>query len=188
MRILPKILRDRPFTYREACQHGLTQYAVRKFLECGVIERIERGLYRAVGEDLVEEELYRRAIKKVGKPAVVCLLSALSYYELTDTIPKNVWIMVPAQKRVTSLNVKLFRTRNPKWKVGVVVHDGFSITSIERTIVDALTVKSIASPRLGIDALKQAIAEKKTSIGRILKISNEFGVRHRILPYVEGLL
>jgi predicted transcriptional regulator of viral defense system len=184
---LPKPLQGKPFTYNEACHQGLTQYAIRKLLDAGEIERLERGLYRSVDEDLSDEELYRLAIKRVGKPAVVCLLSALSYYELTDTIPKQVWLMVPKEKRVKSSSIKLYRARDPQWKIGVVSKDGYSITSLERTIIDALTLKALVSPRFGVDALKTAISSKKTSTNKILQIATDFGVKHRVLPYIEAL-
>lgn len=184
---IPKALLRNPFTYREACDQGLTQYAIQKLLEAGAIERIERGLYRTVGEDLSEEELYRRAVKRVGKPAVVCLLSALSYYELTDTIPKKVWLMVPKEKRVKSSSVKLYRASDPHWTVGIVSKEGYSITSLERTIVDALRLKALISPRLGVDALKSAISGKRTSANKILQMATEMGVTHRLLSYLEAL-
>ena len=184
---LPKPLQGKPFTYKEACNQGVTQYAIQKLLKSGVLERLERGLYRSVGEDPSDEELYRRAVKRVGKPAVVCLLSALSYYELTDTIPKQVWLMVPKEKRAKSSSVKLYRARDPQWKVGIISKVGYSITSIERTVIDALTLKALISPRLGVDALKTAISTQKTSTNRVLQIASELGVKHRVLPYIEAL-
>jgi predicted transcriptional regulator of viral defense system len=184
---LPKTLLGKAFTFKEACNKGLTQYAIQKLLASGVIQKLERGLYSSVDEDLSDEEDYRRAVKRVGKPAVVCLLSALSYYELTDTIPRQVWLMVPKEKRVKSKSVKLYRARAPQWKVGILSKEGYSITSIERTIVDALTLKTLLSPRMGVDALKTAIASKKTSANRVLQIASELGVKHRVLPYIEAL-
>jgi predicted transcriptional regulator of viral defense system len=185
--VLPKLLQGKQFTYKEACRHGLTQYAVQKLLESGKIERLERGLYRSIEEDLSNEELYRRAVKRVGKPAVVCLLSALSHYELTDIIPKQIWLMVPKEKRVKSASVRLYRAREPNWKVGIVSKDGYSITSLERTIVDALTLKALVPPGLGVDAFKTAISSRKTSAHKVLDIAAELGVKHRILPYAEAL-
>lgn len=187
MKNLPKTLQGKPFTYQEACKKGLSQYSIRKLLELGVIERLEHGLYRSTGEDLSDEELYRRAVKRVGAPAVVCLLSALSHYELTDAIPKQVWLMVPKEKRVKSSSVKLYRARDPQWEIGIVSKGGYSITSLERTIVDALTLRALVSPRLGVDALKLAISSKRTSTSRVLHIASALGVKHRVLPYIEAL-
>jgi len=187
MNRLPKPLRGKQFTYQEACAKGLSQYAIGKLIEIGGIERIEHGLYRSLGEDISDDECYRRAISTVGEPAVVCLLSALSHFDLTDTIPKQVWLMVPAEKRTKSSSVKLYRARDPRWTIGVVSKDGYSITSLERTIVDSMTRKALISPRFGIDAIKLAISTKKTTAHKILEMSNALGVKHRILPYIEAL-
>lgn len=184
---LPKDLQQKPFTYREASEDGLTQYAVRQLLEAGIIERVERGLYRCANEDLSESEAYRRAVKRVGEPSAVCLLSALSHYDLTDIIPKQVWLMVPTEKRTKSPNVKLYRARDPRWKIGVINKDGYSITSLERTIVDALTLKSVVSPSCGIEALKLALKSKRTSAEKIIQMAKKLGRAHRVIPVVEVL-
>lgn len=184
---LPSKLQTGPFTYREACQEGLTQYSLRKLLENGDIERIERGLYQNAEIDLSEDELYKRAVKSMGEPAVVCLLSALSFYDLTDTIPKQVWLMVPANKRTRNKSIKLYRSRDPHWKKGVLKEDGFLITTLERTIVDCLTTTRLLPTRYGINALKQAIQGKKTTAARILRMADSLGVKHRVFPYIEAL-
>jgi predicted transcriptional regulator of viral defense system len=184
---LPPRLKRAPFTFKEALAEGLTQYRLKLLLSSGEIERLERGLYTAAYQEPSEETLFIRATKRVGTPAVVCLLSALSHYELTDAIPKQVWLMVPKEKRVKSSSIKLYRARDPMWRVGVASHGSYSITTIERTIVDTLTRKAIISPRIGIDALKRAIATKKTTATKVLSLASAMGVRHRVLPYVEAL-
>ena len=185
--ILPSQLRKAPFTFKEAIAAGLTQYRLRLLLNSGKIERVERGLYAAAYQEPSDETLFIRATKRVGAPAVVCLLSALSHYELTDAIPKQVWLMVPKEKRVKSTSIKLYRARDPMWRVGVISHGSYSITTIERTIVDALTLKALISPRMGIDALKSAIATKKTTATKVLHLASAMGVHHRVFPYVEAL-
>lgn len=180
-------LKRAPFTFKEALAAGLTQYRLRLLLSSGEIERIERGLYTAAYQEPSDETLFARATKRVGMPAVVCLLSALSHYELTDAIPKQVWLMVPKEKRVKSSSIKLYRARDPMWRVGVTSHGSYSITTIERTIVDTLTLKAIISPRMGIDALKRAIATRKTTATKVLRFASAMGVHHRVIPYVEAL-
>jgi predicted transcriptional regulator of viral defense system len=184
---LPSRLKKAPFTFKEALAAGLTQYRLKLLLSSGEIERVERGFYTAAYQEASDETLFVRATKRVGAPAVVCLLSALSHYELTDAIPKQVWLMVPKEKRVKSSLIKLYRARDPMWRLGVISHGSYSITTIERTIVDALTLKAIISPRMGIDALKRAIATKKTTATKVLHLASAMGVHHRVVPYVEAL-
>lgn len=114
---LPSRLKKAPFTFKEALAAGLTQYRLKLLLSSEEIERIERGLYTAAYQEPSEETLFVRATKRVGTPAVVCLLSALTHYELTDAIPKQVWLMVPKEKRVKSALIKLYRARDPMWRL-----------------------------------------------------------------------
>jgi len=184
---LPEKLRRRPFSYREACDHGLTQYALQKLIEAGVIERLERGVYCAFGMDPSEEQMFRIATKIAGKQSAVCLLSALSYYDLADAIPRQVWLMVPDDKRTNSKFLKLYRSRNPMWKVGIIESEGYCITSLERSVVDALTLKTLVPQRLGIDALKRAIADKQASAGDVLRMADLLEVKARVLPFIEAV-
>lgn len=82
----------------------------------------------------------------------------------------------------------LDRARDSMRKGGFASHGGYSITTIERTIMDALTLKVIISPRIGFDALKRAIATKKTTATKVLNLASAMGVHHRVVPYVEALL
>jgi hypothetical protein len=40
---------------------------------------------------------------------------------------------------------------------------------------------------MGIDALKRAIATKKTTGTKVLRLASTMGVHHRIVSYVEAL-
>lgn len=184
---LSKSLRKSPFTFQEALSRGITRHALRGLLDSGVVERVSRGIYQCIDADVSEEEQFRRAIKIVGKPSAVCLLSALSYLHLTDSIPDRVWVMVPVDKRTRSDDIHLYRTRNPHWDVGIEKESGFSITTIERTLVDCIAARSKLPLRLGIEGLKLAVEEGKTTTARILDMSLQLNVKDRILPYLEVL-
>ncbi len=66
-------------------------------------------------------------------------LSALFYYSLADQVPQQTWVIVPPNKRVSSKNYHLIRTKTPL-KHGIVEHDGFRIVSIERAIAEGLSL------------------------------------------------
>lgn len=184
---LPSKLQEKPFTISQAAKQGLSFYELGKLVSSGTVEQIARGIYRAVAGDIGEEEQYRIATLRVDTQSAICLLSALSHYHLTDVIPKKTWIMVPGQKRTSDRTLKLFRARNPNWKIGIQKEDGYSITTIERTLVDCLTHRSRLGTNTSIAALRAAIESKKTTLGKVLEMAKELGVVHRILPYIEAL-
>ena len=187
MRRLPLKLQNKPFTVKQAAKMGLSFYELSKLVSSGVVEQISRGIYQVSSGDLDEESQYRIATLRVGTPSAICLLSALSHYHLTDMIPKKTWIMVPGGKRTADRTLKLFRSRNPQWKIGLQKKEGYFITNIERTIVDCLVQRSRIGTNTSIAALKTAIDSKQTTLGKVLEMAKSLGVVHRVLPYIEAL-
>ncbi len=151
----------------------------------GEVVKLGRGVYQlASAADLGDEDQFRAAVKRIHGPSVVCALSALAHYGLTDEIPKRVWLMVSENGRSHLKDVRLFRTRNPKWKVGVIAEDGYKITCLERTIVDCLSYKHKFGS-LGVEALKRALKEQKTTLSKIVDMADQLGVSHKISPVIE---
>ena len=55
----------------------------------GLIHQLGRGLYQLPDASVDTHHALAEAAKRVPKGAV-CLVSALAYHELTDTIPRSV--------------------------------------------------------------------------------------------------
>jgi predicted transcriptional regulator of viral defense system len=183
--LLPASLRTQPFTASDAKSKGISRYQIERMLADGTLERLGRGVFRASSGDITEDEWFRVATLWVGEPSAICLLSALSYYNLTDEIPKQTWIMVPHSKLSRHQNLYLVRIRSPRWDVGIDKHQGYWITSIPRTIADAFAHPQIIGSQVAIDSLRRAINENLTSIGAIYEMALELNIGKRILPYVE---
>jgi predicted transcriptional regulator of viral defense system len=181
-----KSLKKSPFSYQDALTWGVSRRALQRLLRDGHIERIGRGVYRDANRDDHGEDSFRNATALVGAQSAICLLSALSEHGLTDIIPKRTWIMVPAPKRTTVSFVRLVRKRNPKWKVGITTLNGYSITTVERTIVDTLCS---SDPGLdeGLAALKKALNQRRTTPAKIAEVARQLGVYDRLLPYLRAV-
>jgi predicted transcriptional regulator of viral defense system len=184
---LPSKLRGKPFTLSQAAALGVNRYRLGKLRSEGAVEQLARGIYRAASGDIHEEDQYRVATLRVGTPSAICLVSALSHYGLTDAIPRKTWIMVDHAKRTVHPDLKLLRVRAPEWSLGIDRRDGYSITDLERTIVDSLVYRAKIGTPIGIGALRKAIISKRTTVGRVLSTALQLGVDHRIRPYIEAL-
>jgi predicted transcriptional regulator of viral defense system len=184
---LPAELSQKPFTRSQAAKQGVSTYLLKKLLVEGVIEQLMRGVYRVSTGDISEEDQFRAATLRVGSSSAICLVSALFHYHLTDTIPKKTWIMVPISKRTIYRDLKLLRTRNPDWNIGVEKREGYAITTLERTIIDCLNYRAKIGTQIGIDALRRAIGSKKTTLGKIMDVAVKLRLVHRIRPYIEAL-
>lgn len=166
----------------------MTKYALRQLQDQGVVEKLGRGIYQlADQDDGLGESQYRIATIRCGLPSSLCLLTALSHYHVTDQIPKQTWVLVPAPKRVASKELKLVRSRDPQWDIGIRKTKHYWMTTLERTLVDCLIYKHLIGSQVALEAVKQAVAQKKVKLGNVYDMAKKMGVEHRIRPYIEAL-
>lgn len=182
---IPKTIMKRIFTAADAKSEGISRYQIELLLGQGSIERLGRGVYRKNGGDVPQEEWFRVATLWVGEPSAICLISALAYYNLTDEIPKQTWIMVPQAKLSRHKGLRLVRLRSPHWNLGIEKHDKFWITSVTRTVVDSFLHSRIVGNQIAISALKTSIEEELTTVRAVYEMALKLGVGKRLLPYVE---
>lgn len=184
---LPSNLQNVLFTTQEALKKGLSKKDLFYLLENDIISHLARGVYCQAGHDFSEEDQAILATLIIGKPSALCMLSALSYHQLTDIIPKKTWVMVPAEKRTQHTNLRLFRSTNPRWNIGIQKEKNYWVTDVDRTLVDCLVHKGLLGTQTVIEALRQAIKDKKTTLDKMLKMAARLKVEHRIITYVEAL-
>lgn len=176
-----------PFSPDDIKRLGITDFELNQLLGAEAVHRISRGVYVLAGTDLSDEALFQAATMRIDGPSAVCLLSALAFYGITDHIPKKVWLLVPENKHTAHKDIRLLRSRSPHWKIGIEKHKGYSITNIERTIVDSLVLKRILSVQIGMSAFKSALSDKKTTLDKVFKMTKALGVDHRVKAYIEAL-
>lgn len=175
------------FTTQEAIKKGLNKKALIRLLESDEITRVARGVYCHAEQDLAEKDQAVLATLLVGTPSALCLLSALAYHHLTDVIPKHTWIMVPAEKRTKHAALRVYRTANPQWRIGIHKKNGYWVTDLERTLVDCLVHRRLLGTQTAVEALRQAIVTRKTTLDKVLRMATRLQVEHRILMYIEAL-
>ena len=179
--------KGQPFKLKEGEKAGIPRSIIRSWLEDDIIERIAHGTYRSSSNEYDTETAYIEATAIVGSTSAICLLSALELYNLTDQIPKKTWLMVSADKRTANNKIRLLRSRNPMWKIGIIKEDGYQVTSVERTLVDCLIHKKLIGSSVAMEAIKEALSSKKTKLADIIKVAKKMKVYHRIELIIEAL-
>lgn len=184
-----KLITSGVFTWRQASKAGLTQYVLNKLIKEEQVEKLSHGVYRSTEiADYDIEAQYKAALLSIGKPAAICLSSALEFYGITDQIPKKVWVMVPAKKYSKRKGIRLWRRRHPKWSVGVVKNNEMSVTTIERTLVECLcNPKLVGGIPTVIQSIHTAIENKYTNLDKVLKMADKLDLKNNILTFVEVL-
>jgi predicted transcriptional regulator of viral defense system len=160
----------------------------------GKIEKIARGLYRmthyAFGPypDLVIAALQ-------APKGVICLISALSFHEATNEIPKCVDIAIPAGTRANKIEyppVRFYRFSTKTWDAGVEVHqaEGYEIRvyNLAKTIADCFKFRNKIGVNVARDALKIAVTEKGVKPQDIIKYAKMCRVVKIIKPILETMI
>ena len=80
----------RLYEFRNA---GITAASVGRMVRAGEVNRLARGLYPLPDAPLDANHSLAEAAKRVPR-GVVCLVSALAYHELTDQLPRAVWMAI----------------------------------------------------------------------------------------------
>jgi predicted transcriptional regulator of viral defense system len=184
--LLQKLPND-VFTLQEASMAGVSRYYLSKMIEGERINELRRGVYQRNegnrdNED-IQETAFKVATAKLKEKSAICLWSALSYYDITEQIPSLIWAIVPYP--YDSKYVRPIRLKNPQWDLGIIKHDGFSITSIERTLIECLLNPKYVAVSEAFASLKVALKDKKTTMKKLLATAEQLGVKEKIYPFIE---
>ena len=184
------LLKKVMFSAKEAKKAGISPSLINYYIKKGEIERIGRGVYKSsfteLDVDFQWEDLVTTA-KSVPK-GVVCLISALALYEMTDEIPRRHWIAVP--HKTTSPKrpqTKFVRFRDMKMgKTKLKIGNGeIPIFNRERTIVDSFR---LLSAEVSIKALKEGLKESGANKISIKKLQQYARKQHiNITPYILAI-
>lgn len=180
------LLSQPSFTSKEAKSYGVNAATLAHYVKTGELVRVGHGTYRKAGRDVVEDFRWEDLVEAVQKTkGTVCLVSALSLYEMTEEIPRQHWIAIPhGTSRQVSGNIKIVRFRNAElgkttFKIGEVI---LPIYDRERTVIDSFKHLSI---EIAIKALRTGLkkrGEEKLNIQKLQQYAKALHVK--IEPYL----
>ena len=162
--------------------------------DAGILERLERGLYRlAELEPLSAPDLVTVA-RKVPH-GVICLISALSFHEITTQIPHTVHVAIKRgaeRPRLAYPPVKTYWFSGDAFTAGVERHsiDGASLNvySPEKTLADCFKYRH----KIGMDTVLEALSlyheRRKPRRRELLRYARICRVEKIMRPYLEARL
>jgi predicted transcriptional regulator of viral defense system len=171
--------------------HPRTLYAMR---DSGVLERLSRGLYRLADlPPLSNPDLATVALRV--PQAVVCLISALAFHELTTQIPHVVDIALhgrAARPRLDYPPVRVFWFSGPAWSEGVENHpvDDVSVRIYgpEKSVADSFKYRRKIGLDIALEALKLYRQRPGFDVNLLLHYARICRVENVMRPYLEALL
>ena len=178
----------------EAIRLGVPEHIVYEMAEKGELVREARGVYRLAKTEMPSNPDLVQVSLLVPK-AVVCLISALYFYELTTQIPHSVYIALPQntpRPRLKYPPLEVFWVTNSLHSVGVDVHvlDGVKVKiyNREKTVADSFKFRNRVGEDVALEALKDYIRQPKMDVHKLLGYAKINRVEKLMTPYLKSLL
>ena len=172
---------------------GIPRNYLARLVRKGKLLKLDRGLYAApslpASEHISLLEVSRRAPK-----AIICLLSALRFYEIGTQMPSEVWIAVHFKARaprITSPPIRIVHLSDAVLRYGVEekeINGGMiRVFSPAKTVADCFKFRNKIGIDVALEALRDCYRQKKTSMDELWEAAKVCRVANVMKPYLEFL-
>lgn len=170
--------------------HTDALYALR---DGGQIIELDRGLYRLTEMDEAEHPDLAVVAARVPN-AAICLISALSYHDITTQIPSSVHLAVPRGSYhgiKLSVPVTVYRFDPKAFEEGLETHRvggmPLKIYSAARTVVDCFKFRNKLGLDVALEALRLARQRKRVQNRELLHYARMLRVEKPMSPYLHAI-
>jgi predicted transcriptional regulator of viral defense system len=173
---------------------GMDHHTLARLTDLGLLKRVRRGLYRRA--DMITGDMAVADVAAAAPNGVICLLSALSHYELTTTTPWEVYLAIPRKSWRPKFDYPpvraVFYTDN-MFQYGIQdepLSAGRSVRmySPEKTIADAFHFEDYVGLDVALEGLKTYMGRRRErNIPALLKAAEICRVRSTVQLYLEAL-
>lgn len=178
---------------RDLTERGLPTVALTRLVRQGRLQRVGRGLYSLPDRPVSEHNALAEVARKHPQ-AIVCLLSALRFHDLTTQSPFEVWLAIPNKARTPKMDyppLRIVRFSGAALTDGVEEYaiDGVPVrvTSVARTVADCFKFRNKIGLDVALEALQEAWRAKRVSMDELWRYATLCRVTNVMRPYMESL-
>lgn len=178
---------------KDLLKEGIAAEYLRRLHDKGLLVRSSRGLYVLPETDFAGQETLTQACKRVPN-GVICLLSALSFHEITTQAPFEIWMAIPNKarsRRIADLPLRFVRFSREAMSSGIETHTikgtTLKVYAPAKTVADCFKYRNKIGLDVAIEALQECWRAKKCTIDDLWKYAKICRVSHVMKPYMEML-
>ncbi|RJQ58799.1 MAG: transcriptional regulator [Desulfobacteraceae bacterium] len=180
----------RPRDVEEAGIHR--EYLLRLYRK-GDLVRVGRGIYTLPGAQ-TSESLSLAEVAKRAPNAVICLISALQFHNLTTQITHRVWIAIENKKweptfdyppiEIVRLTGRAFSFRIEEHKIDRVT---VKIYNQAKTVADCFKFRNKIGLDVALEALRETWRSRKATMDELWEAAKVCRVAKVMRPYLEAI-
>ena len=173
---------------------GIPLVYLMRLTDAGDLARLGRGLYQIpdhVGEHVAHDLAEAARLVPNG---VVSLLSALRHHDLTTQLPHAVWMTIPHRARspnAIGLQFEIVRATGEGLTAGIehINVEGVTVPiyGVAKTVADCFKYRRQVGEDVAIEALRDALRQRKTTPGEVMRFAAIDRVATLMAPYVRAM-
>ena len=178
----------------EILKSGIHTSTLYSLVKKGKLERISRGVYCLADNPPLSNPDLMLIAKRIPK-GVICLLSALSFHDITTHIPHEIHIALSSgseEPRLKYPPIRTFRFSNKAFIEGIQIHRidrvMIKVYSPEKTLADCFKFRNTIGLDTAIEALKLYRDRRDMKIDELMHFAKICRVTKIMRPYLEALL
>jgi predicted transcriptional regulator of viral defense system len=191
--VLLDLARKGPVRARDLDEAGVPRSYLQRLCDRGLLERVDRGLYRLVDAPITEHHSLAEVGKRVPH-GIICLLSALRFHELSTENPHAVWVMIDRRARYPRTAyppLEVVRASGAAREHGLWIRriEGVSvrITTPAKTVTDCFRYRRRVGLDVAIAALRDYLRTHRGGIDALVNAARADRVYTILRPYLEAL-
>jgi len=192
-KLLDHVRRKGVIRASELARKGIPSIYLTRLVRDGRLERISRGLYRLPESDITEHFTLIQAAKRVPH-GVVCLLSALSFHDVSTQLPHQIWMAIERGKweaGIRDLPLRIFEFSGRSFQEGIETHEiqgvPVKVYCPAKTVADCFKYRNKIGLEVALEALRECVRERKGTLKDLRHYAKICRVANVMRPYLEAI-
>lgn len=173
---------------------GIHRQYLKRLEEQGLLIRSGRGIYTYFDAEITENHSFVEATQRVPH-STICLLSALSFHELTTQNPFETWLAIDQKARSPKddlLSLRIVYMSGQALKTGIEVHQleeiPVQIYSVAKTVVDCFKFRNKIGLDVALEALRECWQKRRCTMDELWHYAKVCRMKNVMRPYLESLI
>ena len=178
---------------RDVEAEGIPREYLYRLCADGALTRVGRGLY-ALPATVRSEAITIAEVAKRVPHAVVCLLSALQFHDITTQVPHRVWIAIENKRWEPKFDyppIELVRLTGRAFSFGVEEHEvdrvPVKVYNPAKTVADCFKFRNKIGLDVALEALRETWRSRKATMDELWEAAKVCRVANVMRPYLEAI-
>ena len=180
---------------KELKEVGFHTRNISALVKSGDIERVKPGLYKIPNSDGHDYLSSFLDVTKAIPKGVICLISAISYYELSTVNPTEIFIAIPITEKPSKIEyppTRVFYWTERNFNLGIdEIHTkkgNIKIYDKEKTICDLFRYRDKLGEDIAFEALKNYLQLKNIDLNKLRTYAEKMRVKTILSPYIKAIV